>query len=112
MQSNSNHTEQFLRALRDAGPVGVPNYKLSDIALQYNFHIHILRKRGYKIGKRRGSRTDGKASQTWYYFLEGSAPIASIPSAQVVPPKEEIKTDEQEKLFDIPEKKTPPNYGF
>jgi hypothetical protein len=34
------------------------------------------------------------------------------PTKPIAPVKEDIKTDEQEKSFDIPEKKTPPDYGF
>ena len=76
----TTQTDQILNLIRAAGPEGAPNYKLSDIALQYNFHIHMLRKKGFNIKKRRAPALhDGKQSQTFYYYLAGSSEVRTEP---------------------------------
>lgn len=100
------YQDQFLRALRDAGSLGVPNWKLSDIALQYNFEIFQLRKKGYRIDKKRMADRHGDASQTYNYILvsEPTRPVVPppAPAPVVVPDPEPIPAPAQQILFDVP----------
>lgn len=66
----TTQTDQILNLIRAKGQEGAANWELSNIALQYNFHIHKLRKDGYNIRKRRApDLRDGTSSQTFYYYL-------------------------------------------
>jgi hypothetical protein len=72
-----SYRDQFLVALRAAGDKGVPNYELSDIALQYNFVIHQLRKSGYNIRRRKVSKG------TSYYILDEYVPTPAVSAPPV-----------------------------
>lgn len=85
-----SYRDQFLVVLRNAGSKGVPNYELSQIALQYNFVIHQLRKAGYNIRRRQVSKG------TSYYILEEKIPVAKpAPSPR----------QENPKLFNVQQRK-------
>lgn len=107
---SARYQDQFLRALRDAGSIGVPNWKLSDIALQYNFEIFQLRKKGYRIDKKRMPDRHGAASQTYNYILvsEPNRPATPAPTPppapEPVPPPAQAT---QQSLLDVPATEPP-----
>lgn len=102
---SAKYQDQFLRALRDAGSIGVPNWKLSDIALQYNFEIFQLRKKGYRIDKKRMPLRDGSASQTYNYILVSEPNALATPAPTPPPAPEPVPPPaqaEQQTLLDVP----------
>ena len=56
-------SEKILEALKLAGPAGVSNYDLNDIAFRYSARIKDLRDRGHKI-----EAVKGKGSN-WTFIL-------------------------------------------
>lgn len=60
--------EKIVKALREAGSRGVPNYKLAEYNLGYRGRITELRQDGYNIYCER-QRIHGRATGVWIYYL-------------------------------------------
>lgn len=71
MSDSLTQQTKILRAVKDAGPFGVENWKLSRIALCYSKRLQELREDGYNIVAERQRLKNGKLSNTWKYILIG-----------------------------------------
>jgi len=60
---------RVLKAIKDSGNKGVENWKLSRLALKYTSVISELRKDGHNIYCERQHLKNGRASNTYKYFL-------------------------------------------
>lgn len=61
---------RIIKALKEAGSRGVPNYKLAEYNLGYRGRITELRHDGYNIYCER-QRVNGRATGVWLYYLNG-----------------------------------------
>lgn len=61
--------QRVLRALIKADTFGVTNYQLSRLALKYTSVVSDLRKEGHNIVCVREKLPNGKASNTYRYYL-------------------------------------------
>ena len=81
MSGKITQTEQILNIIKASGAEGVPNHVLSNISLQYNAKIFILRHaRGLDIRKRRIQR-NGADSDTYNYYLKTND--IKLPAAKI-----------------------------
>jgi hypothetical protein len=60
---------RVLKAIKSSGNRGVENWKLSRLALKYTSVISELRKDGHNIIAERQYLKNGRASNTYRYFL-------------------------------------------
>ena len=61
--------QKILRTLIKADTFGVTNYQLSKLALKYTSVVSDLRKEGHNIVCVRDTLPNGKASNTYRYYL-------------------------------------------
>lgn len=111
--TSTNHTQtmQILSMLQRAGDHGVTNKELSEVALQYNVHIHKLRHRwGHDVRKRRVYNGTRAMNTYIYYLVPGSRPVpahiakakpAELPEAKPVEVPRLLEVDQvkRERVF-------------